>query len=441
MRTLGVSALVVILLVFTVHSQSQAQWVQTSSGLTRKAYEVSCLAVSGTNLYVGTYDGVFRSTDNGVNWSEVNTGMTYIDPSGFTFNPWISSLAVSGTNLFAGMNGNGIYRSTDSGSTWTEVDSGLTRANGGLWVSSITTSGIYLFAGTTGAGVFRSSNNGMSWNAVESGLTRLDIWSIAASGMSLYAGSDSVIFISTDNGTSWRGVSNGLPASDVWDIAFSDTNLYVSTYGGGIFCSTNNGTSWSEIDTGIPDDSAYYISGHITRYIPCLATYGTRVIAGLFGSYAGDGGGIWLLNDVGSSWKWYNTGLPGNAFDVTSLAVSGPYLFSGTWGSGIWRRASSDLTSVNTRAADNPALFVLEQNYPNPFNPTTTIRYAIPQRSHVMLTVFNTLGQQAATLVDETQEAGYHNVRFDGTGLASGVYIYRLQAGSFVQSRKLVLLR
>ena len=88
-----------------------------------------------------------------------------------------------------------------------------------------------------------------------------------------------------------------------------------------------------------------------------------------------------------------------------------------------------------------PHEFLLQQNYPNPFNPSTTIRYGLPSRSHVTLAVFNTLGQQVATLVQGEQEAGYHDVHFDASGLASGVYLYRLQAGDFVQSLKLTLLR
>lgn len=77
------------------------------------------------------------------------------------------------------------------------------------------------------------------------------------------------------------------------------------------------------------------------------------------------------------------------------------------------------------------------QNYPNP---STTICYGLPSRSHVTLTVFNTLGQQLATLVNGEMEAGYHEVQFDASWPASGVYLYRLQAGSFVETRKLVLV-
>jgi len=99
------------------------------------------------------------------------------------------------------------------------------------------------------------------------------------------------------------------------------------------------------------------------------------------------------------------------------------------------------LTSVSTTAGGAPLAYRLEQNYPNPFNPSTTIRYALPQQSRVTLSVYNTLGQLVATLVDGAQEAGSHEVKFDGTALASGVYFYRLQAGSFVQTKGLLLLK
>jgi hypothetical protein len=83
----------------------------------------------------------------------------------------------------------------------------------------------------------------------------------------------------------------------------------------------------------------------------------------------------------------------------------------------------------------------LLQNYPNPFNPSTTIRYGLPNRSHVALTVFNTLGQQIAVLQNGEQEAGYHEVKFDGTHLPSGIYFYRMQSGSYAETRKLLFLK
>jgi hypothetical protein len=89
-----------------------------------------------------------------------------------------------------------------------------------------------------------------------------------------------------------------------------------------------------------------------------------------------------------------------------------------------------------TLAALLPASFSLGQNYPNPFNPATTIRYGLPVRSTVNLAVFNALGQQVRELVRGEEEAGFHEVRFDGSGISSGVYFYRLRAGGFMETRK-----
>jgi len=89
----------------------------------------------------------------------------------------------------------------------------------------------------------------------------------------------------------------------------------------------------------------------------------------------------------------------------------------------------------------SPALFILEQNYPNPFNPSTTVQYYLPSRCRVSLVVHSILGQRVAELVNGEKDAGHYEIRFDASGLASGVYLYRLQAGAYVQTRKLVVVK
>jgi len=92
-------------------------------------------------------------------------------------------------------------------------------------------------------------------------------------------------------------------------------------------------------------------------------------------------------------------------------------------------------------AGSQPATYLLEQNYPNPFNPTTVIRYQLPVASSVRLVVYDMLGREVKVLVDEREESGSHQVDFDGSGLSSGMYFYKMDAGAFVQTRALLLLR
>ena len=88
-----------------------------------------------------------------------------------------------------------------------------------------------------------------------------------------------------------------------------------------------------------------------------------------------------------------------------------------------------------------PNNYNLAQNFPNPFNPRTTIQYSIPQRSSVTLKVFDVLGKEISTLVNEEKDRGVYTVNFDASQLASGIYLYKLQAGSFVETKKMILIR
>lgn len=97
-------------------------------------------------------------------------------------------------------------------------------------------------------------------------------------------------------------------------------------------------------------------------------------------------------------------------------------------------------TGINDPAG-TPSEFVLSQNYPNPFNPTTAIKFSVPERSDVSLKVFDMLGREVATLVNEVKEAGSYELNFDASALASGTYIYKLTAGNNVQTKKMVLLK
>jgi|GEM_PF-1841087 len=107
----------------------------------------------------------------------------------------------------------------------------------------------------------------------------------------------------------------------------------------------------------------------------------------------------------------------------------------------IGGREYGTILAIAATRSTIPAHFELLQNYPNPANPATIIRFNLPQRFHATLTVYNMLGQVVATLVNGEVEAGSHEVAFDGTGLASGVYVYRLRAGEYTLSRKMVFVK
>lgn len=88
-----------------------------------------------------------------------------------------------------------------------------------------------------------------------------------------------------------------------------------------------------------------------------------------------------------------------------------------------------------------PEIYELKENYPNPFNPTTQISYGIPEASHVTLEIYDITGRLISSLVNEDQQAGYHEVNFNADALSSGVYIYRLKAGEFVKTRQMTLIK
>ena len=97
--------------------------------------------------------------------------------------------------------------------------------------------------------------------------------------------------------------------------------------------------------------------------------------------------------------------------------------------------------SVDEDISITPFSFQLEQNYPNPFNPVTTISYLLPSTSEVLLIVYNLLGEEIARLVDGIQSTGFHQITWDASGVSSGIYFYRIQAGGFTQTRKMLLLK
>ena len=157
------------------------------------------------------------------------------------------------------------------------------------------------------------------------------------------------------------------------------------------------------------------------------------------GGNLGDYNIPWDVIDAGGGFATSSGYKLGGSLDQTAIGISHSdsyTVYAGYWG-GV---APSVFVPENTESS-LPMTFFLRQNYPNPFNPVTTIKYALPRDCYVSLEVYNSLGQKVATLVDGEQKAGYKSVRWDAGSLSSGIYFYRIQAGDFMQTRKMIMLK
>jgi len=166
----------------------------------------------------------------------------------------------------------------------------------------------------------------------------------------------------------------------------------------------------------------------------------------------------WNLNNLPANWEFsltdHETGI------TTDLKTTGSYSFQLTENSKAEEKSKNKLliaksnmparftlqiaagTAVSTESVTGiPTDFSLNQNYPNPFNPSTNIDFGLPQTSDVRIIVYNLLGQQVMTLVDENLQAGFHTVRFDASALSSGIYLYQIQTESFRQTKKMILIK
>jgi hypothetical protein len=153
---------------------------------------------------------------------------------------------------------------------------------------------------------------------------------------------------------------------------------------------------------------------------------------------------IWHHLWVNSTWTptdW-DGGMPDPAREYTfgiSDSAGNNYFFHNFYNLALTRKLV--ITGVIAEGRNVPEIYNLSQNYPNPFNPSTTIKYELPKSSEVRLSVYDILGREVSVLVNERRDARVHEVKFDASDLSSGVYFYRLQAGDFTQTKRLLLLK
>jgi photosystem II stability/assembly factor-like uncharacterized protein len=390
--TMALIRYIVVCIIFTCNAGIIIpQWIQTSGP---GGGNVTCVVSNGDNIFAGTYEGgPYLSTNNGLNWTQVNNGLPSISYG-------ISTLMIKGDTIFAGIidgsssSGLGIYSSSDNGISWKKSSNGLD----GKWVLSIVSMGNNIFAGTK-SGIYISTDNGSTWTQTNNGLPiNVYVYAFTVMGNKIFAGTNGGgpngpggIYVSTDNGTTWLLTNNGLQyrpdiafsinkkyelaqankpitrnaarnakyispllplRPTVYALTVSNSNILAGTTEG-TYISADTGTTWQLITDGLIYGEYVYsiaVSGEIIFaatsggiYISTNnGTLWTEIIDGLpINScvnslfikdnlvVAGTGGGIYYSTNSGNSWTEGNYGL--TSVPVTALAVKGNYIFAGTF--------------------------------------------------------------------------------------------------------------
>jgi photosystem II stability/assembly factor-like uncharacterized protein len=351
------------------------------------------------------YRGLFlKTTDGGQSWASWGTlpdstyyvvGMFFKDAvTGFVttaMTPWVEKA--------------GILKTTDGGVSWTRCpvpDSVARLASIRFVDSTLGVSVGYTRSDSAFTGVIlRSTDGGGSWIAKEypevdnfTDVWCLDAGTAYASGVT--RGGDGVVYRTTDGGVHWAPVTIGADSTTIQGVCFS------------------------------PGGQAGFVYG-LTFKAPSWSAYASR---------STDGGGQWKPTVLPDANEVYLTG-------GVLLDENNAYLVGGNpdGKAAVFHTTNGGVTSVSDAGIGRAQQRGLMQNYPNPFNSATTIPYTITELSHVRLSVFNSLGQEVAVLEDGWRDAGSHTAFFDARALPSGVYFYRLTAGSASDTKRLVLIR
>lgn len=390
------------------------------------------------------------------------------DPSGTTSN--LNSISsINQDTAYAVGDAGTILKTTDGGNSWVSQQSNTTvNLNSIHFINSL--KGIAI--GNNGT-VLITTNGGLNWVNRNINLqNNLYNVHIINSNRIFILGDNGKIIRTTDGGNTWNIQQTGLNSS-LLNVHFTDNNngIIVGTIGK-VLKTTNGGNSWSLINS---------FTNQNLRGV-CMIN-STNILA------AGDNGSVFYSSNAGSSWvnKSYNTNKKINSINYINPYMiylagdSGLILWTGNKGNSlsvlnsnsiqnlksislynhdcgfavgnngtILIRSSkyngngnypNHLTWINKNGTDLPDKFQLYQNYPNPFNPSTIIKYDIPKTEYVILKIYNTLGQEIATLVNENKQPGIYDVEFNCKNLSSGVYFYRIEAGDFISVKKMLLVK
>jgi hypothetical protein len=423
------------------------------------------LAVRDTVLYVGHY-GISYSTDYGNTWTREKSGL----PASI-----VSRVAYAGGSTLY-LASQGIFKSTNNGVDWVSVNAGI----GSLNTYDVMPIGGLVFAATSDLGLFRSSNGGASWTAVNTGLPG-DAGTLAAGGGFIFVATSSGIFASSDSGNHWTYADGGtsfylnpltikgnylfannfngfsrhvvtdfIPAATVMQPLNSTGTLNFNSAGNQTGVSMNitsltgaanltvNRYSTAAVNTsfsGTPPASTSNFRWVVEVLGTPTVTGQIRIKPSLFGTTITNPGSVTIYKRSTSGAGTFV------ALPTTYDSGTNEFVATITGFSEFILGSTGALTGAAEATDWQPTAFRLDQNYPNPFNPTTVVGYQLPAVSKVRLVVYDLLGHEVSTLVNEVKQPGTYSVQFNASFLSSGVYFYRLHAGDYVATKRLVLVR
>ena len=274
--------------------------------------------------------------------------------------------------------------------------------------------------------ILRTTNGGTSWINQSSGTTNtLFGVSFTDANNGTAVGEAGIILRTTDGGTSWISQTSGT-TNWLWGVSFTDANNGTVVGEFIILRTTNGGLSWINQVSG---------AGWL---------FGVSFSDANNGTVVGSHGRILRTTNGGVNWISQTSGTA-NSLRGVSFTDANNGTAVGDGGT-ILRTTNGGVTFIEVRK-EIASSFLLMQNHPNPFNPSTTINYQIPAFNFVTLKVYDVLGNEVATLVNEEKSAGEYEVEFNsswtgrGLSLPSGVYFYQLRVNSFVESRKMILMK
>jgi len=403
-------------------------------------YEIGIDYNNPERLYGGTQDnGTNRTSDGGLdNWEHIYGGDGFYVTVDFN----------NSNIIYAEYQNGGLGKSTDGGFNWEYALNGIDGSEPTNWSTPVVmdpNSSNILYFGTHS--LYRTTDGANNWIKISPQLTdwlsgrRLGtITTIAAAPTNsnvIYAGTDDAhVWVSSNNGANWNNISSGLPQRWVTRVVVdpSDENIVYVTFSGlkwrdpqpHVFRSTNKGADWTDISGNLPDApiNAFAVDNN----------YQNRL-------YLGSDVGMYVSFDTGQSWEVLGEGLPVLPIGDIKIHPTENYLVAGTYGRSMYK---IDLNLITDVENDQPKIlksFSLSQNYPNPFNPTTKISWQSPISSHQTLIVYDVTGKEVATLVNEYKSAGKHQMDFNASTLASGIYFYKLVAGNYTETKKMVVLK